>query len=112
MKTFDPRNNCNSVTTLVETIDRRKPDGRIINALDLNISVQLKSIIDCDGPSPSPPMKVWIVEISTIREDRLRKYLNFGLADLNRRVFAVFTVMFLVCAFLLGVGGTFTISSH
>ena len=112
MKTFDPRNNCNSVNTLVETIDRRKPDGRIINALDLNISVQLKSIIDCDGPSPSPPMKVWMVEISTIREDRLRKYLNFGLADLNRRVFAVFTVMFLVCAFLLGVEALLTISSH
>ena len=108
METFKPSKNCNSVDTLVETIDRKnETNGRIINVLDLTISVQLKTT-DRDGMSLSP-MKVWIVDISTMRAGVSRKYLHLGLADFDRGVFTICTIMSLVCAFLLGVGLILTI---
>ena len=84
METFKPRERFSSQESLFATIEKeRGPGGQTIIASDLNVSVQLKEI-DRGGPSLSP-MKIWTVDISTTRENPLRKYLNIDRAgDLAR----------------------------
>ena len=95
METFKPRNYCNSVKTLVETIDKEEGfDGRLIDVYDLQIFVQLKSI-DPGGLSSSP-MKVWIVDIRTVREDPLHQYLKLGPAGSKKRNIAFLTLVVLM----------------
>ena len=78
-------------------IDRKEgPGGELIEELDLEIFVQLKST-DPGGLSLDP-MKVWIVKISTMREKRL------GHANSKRRIFVtVFSCIFILICFLLVV---------
>lgn len=100
METFKPKTREGHF----KRIDRRTgPRGQLIKAIDLEIFIQLTST-DSGGLAMSP-MKVWIVKISTAREDPLQKYLRLGPIHSKKRRIMVFYIIFIVgiCG-MLGVG--------
>ena len=85
METFKPKTREGHF----KRIDRRTgPRGQLIKAIDLEIFIQLTST-DSGGQAMSP-MKIWIVKISTVREDPLQKYLRLGPNHSKKRRIMVF----------------------